>query len=304
MISVLGRRFPTPHVVDRGAEPVHLSACVVVVVLTLDRMPGECEQPGHAVPVRAVPGRGHGDRPRRVRGHHLHLHALGSRYGAAAERGASSQCVAESVGEPGIREKQVDEPGAGDLSAPHVGERDDTSRELLGDVARRALQRPCHPQGDVGRVVAVSWVGRALERHRHACNLGDGLTQLLQRISRQRLPHRRRGRRVFGPRSPRIGHDAPGADHASSFVSDLVLGDPRMTRSTSAPARYEKIAMLESTRAIESRRARSQRRGVPDVSVTAGSVSSGCVTLRVEAGTAGLVVAAGGARTVVVSGAA
>ena len=76
VVAVLRRLLPTPHRVDRRAEAVHLRARVVVVVLALDLVARELEQPRDGVAVRAVPRRRDGDRPGRVRRHHLDLHAL------------------------------------------------------------------------------------------------------------------------------------------------------------------------------------------------------------------------------------
>ena len=85
VVAVLRRLLAAPHRVDRGAEAVHLGAGVVVVVLALDRVAGEGEQPGHAVAVGAVAGRRDRHRAGRVRGDHLDLDALRRLGGAAAE---------------------------------------------------------------------------------------------------------------------------------------------------------------------------------------------------------------------------
>ena len=75
-ISVLGRLFAPANRLDGLAEPVHLRPGVVVVVLALDVVPRELEQPGHRVAVGAVPRRRHSDWPRRIRGDELDLDAL------------------------------------------------------------------------------------------------------------------------------------------------------------------------------------------------------------------------------------
>ena len=85
VVAVLGRLLAATHGVDRGAEAVHLRARVVVVVLALDRVAGEGEQPRDAVAVGAVAGRRDGHRAGRVRGDHLHLDALGRGGRAATE---------------------------------------------------------------------------------------------------------------------------------------------------------------------------------------------------------------------------
>ena len=199
VVAVLGRLLASPHGVDRGAEPVHLSAGVVVVVLALDGVAGEREQPGDAVAVGAVPGRGHGDRARRVRGHHLDLNALGRRLRSRRRtRSPAASMRRESLGEPGVVEVEVDEPGTGDLGcADAVERRRGRPRAPRRPHAAARFSVAGEPQGDVGRVVAVGGVGRALECDRHAGDLGEGSAELLQRISRQRFPRRRRRHR-FG----------------------------------------------------------------------------------------------------------
>ena len=56
VIAVLRRLLPAPHRLDRRAESLHLRAGVVVVVLALDLVAGELEQPRDGVAVRPVPG--------------------------------------------------------------------------------------------------------------------------------------------------------------------------------------------------------------------------------------------------------
>ena len=75
-VAVLRRLLPTPPRLDRFAEELDLTADVVVVVLALDVVPGELEQPRDGVAVRGVPRRADGERPRRVGGHELYLDAL------------------------------------------------------------------------------------------------------------------------------------------------------------------------------------------------------------------------------------
>ena len=57
LVAVLGRLLATPARLDRGAEELHLAAGVVVVVLALDVVAGELEQPRDRVAVGAVAGR-------------------------------------------------------------------------------------------------------------------------------------------------------------------------------------------------------------------------------------------------------
>ena len=84
LIAVLRRVLPAPDRLDRGAEAIHLRAGVVVVVLALDRVARVREDARDRVAVGPVPSRCDGDRPGRVRGHHLHLHPLGGIREAAA----------------------------------------------------------------------------------------------------------------------------------------------------------------------------------------------------------------------------
>ena len=62
-VPVLGRLLPAPDCVDGGVEALHLRTGIVVVVLALDVVPGEVEEPRHGVAVRAVPRRRDGTGP-------------------------------------------------------------------------------------------------------------------------------------------------------------------------------------------------------------------------------------------------
>ena len=84
-VAVLGWLLSAPDGVDGRAEEVHLRAGVVVVVLALDVVAGELEQPGDGVAVGAVPRGGDGDRPGRVRRDELDLDALRGLRRAGAE---------------------------------------------------------------------------------------------------------------------------------------------------------------------------------------------------------------------------
>ena len=75
-VTVLRRLLAAPHRVDRGAEPIHLAARVVVVVLALHRVAGELEQARDRVAVRTVSPVRDVERPGRVGRDHLHLHTL------------------------------------------------------------------------------------------------------------------------------------------------------------------------------------------------------------------------------------
>ena len=85
VVAVLGRLLAAADGLDGGAKPVHLAAGVVVVVLALDRVAGEREQPRDAVAVGAVPRRRDRDRAGRIGRDHLDLDALRRRSRAAAE---------------------------------------------------------------------------------------------------------------------------------------------------------------------------------------------------------------------------
>ena len=68
-----------------------------------------------------------------------------------------------------VRQPQVDEPGPRDLGRGDqraVGSRADRLGERLGDVQRRAAQRPCELHREVGREVAERRVRRAARRRR------------------------------------------------------------------------------------------------------------------------------------------
>jgi hypothetical protein len=117
---------------DRLAEALDLSADVVVVVLALDVMPGELEQASDRVAVRGVPRGADGQRPGRVRGHHLDLDALLDvrRSRPVARPGLEDLC--ERLPEPLRVEPEVDEAGAGHFRPL---DRSDTGR-MPGELLR------------------------------------------------------------------------------------------------------------------------------------------------------------------------
>ena len=91
VVAVLGDLRLSAHELqeprlDRGAEPVHLAAGIVEVVLPLDGPPGGLEQPGEGVADRGVPRVSDRERPGRVRAHELHLHPAAVRLGPAVAR--------------------------------------------------------------------------------------------------------------------------------------------------------------------------------------------------------------------------
>ena len=83
---------------DRGAEPVHLPAGVVEVVLALDGVAGGLEQARDRVAEHGVARVADVQRPRRVRAHELHLDALAGRLArrrtARPRRRSSAPCRA------------------------------------------------------------------------------------------------------------------------------------------------------------------------------------------------------------------
>src|SRR5439155_3456957 len=191
-IAVLGRLLPTSRRLDGLAEPVHLRAGVVVVVLALDLVAGEGEQSRDGVAVGAVARRRDGDRPRRVRGHHLDLDPLLRLGPATAGALAGVEDRAQSTREPGVGEKGVDEAGARDFGSLDVGQRLSRLYELRGELARRLTPRAGELQRGVRRVVAVFRVAGTLERD--AC--ADALGEPRDGISRQRSRAARRGPRA------------------------------------------------------------------------------------------------------------
>ena len=124
-------------------------------------MAAEGEQPRNAVAVRSVPRVRDEQRPRRVRGHHLDLHALGSAGNPAATVGIAH--LAERTHEERVGEPEVDEPRPGDLGRLDVLDLGDPGRELRRQLARRP---PCllrAAEGDVRGEVAVGRVLRPFE---------------------------------------------------------------------------------------------------------------------------------------------
>ena len=140
-VPVLGRLLAAPERFDGVAEAVHLRAGVVVVVLALDVVTGEGQQPRHRVAVRAVPRVRDRDRPGRVRRDHLDLDPLRRRRRPRAERVPGREDLAERLREPCVRDVEVDEAGRRrlrPLDEATLQRRDD---DLAGDVERRLPAR-------------------------------------------------------------------------------------------------------------------------------------------------------------------
>ena len=119
VVAVLGDRLAVPRGLDGEAEALHLTARIVVVVLALDSIAGEVEQPRDAVSVRPVSGVRDEDRPGRVRGDHLDLDVLGQRDPAAAVALAH---LRERGDEERVCEPEVEEPGPATSTAVDVVE--------------------------------------------------------------------------------------------------------------------------------------------------------------------------------------
>ncbi len=115
-VAVLGRLLPAPDRLDRRVEPLHLRPGVVVVVLALDLVAGEREQPGHGVAVGAVPGVRDGDRAGRVGRDHLHLDPLAApRPTPPPNPSPAARISPIAVGEPRVRDAEIDEARPGRL---------------------------------------------------------------------------------------------------------------------------------------------------------------------------------------------
>ena len=140
-VAVLRRLLATPHRLHRGMKALHLRPRVVVVVLALDLVACEGEQPRHRVAVRAVARSRDGQRAGRVCGDHLDLHALGSLRGARPVRVVRGEDVGQRGSEPGVGDVQVHEAGACRLGGGGEPLFDGTRRDLGRDVPRRAALR-------------------------------------------------------------------------------------------------------------------------------------------------------------------
>ena len=181
----LGRRFiPTASRLHRLAEELDLPAGVVEVVLLVDLVTRESQQPRYRVSVRAVARRTDRQRRNGVRRDELHLHACVRNRESAAVLLVD---LGERLREPVSRDPDVDEAGACDLGALDLREADHALGELGGDVAwsmvlgRRAAQR------DVRRVVAVRRIARPFELDRGTGELRDLFGEPRDRVTGQRL---------------------------------------------------------------------------------------------------------------------
>ena len=244
-VAVLGRLLPAPHRLDRGAEAVHLRAGVVVVVLALDRVARELEQPRDAVAVRAVPRGGDRDRAGRVRRHHLDLDPL------AGSRRAGAVVLADLGRPPRRRTASVShrltKPGPGDLGALDLGQRRRPSRRAPRRArAAGAACRGARAERDVRRVVAVRRVARALELDLLAGQLADRRREAIDGVRRQR---------------PSRGANSSSSARSSGSVPIAIRTSPASNRRSGLG-----VVSKRAVRACAARRSR-RRSSLPDPQV-------------------------------------
>src|SRR6185437_894193 len=185
LVAVLRHLLAAATGAQRRAEQIDLAARVVEVVLALDLVAGEREQPRQRVAVGGVACTANGHGAGRVAAHELDLETLRTCGRTGAEAHALVQHALHDVAVPARLQPQVDEPRPGDLGALDPG-RLQLLHDPLGDLARRRLHRLGQPQRHRARVVAVRGVGRAVEPHRLAVAAGradrgpQGLGQLAE----------------------------------------------------------------------------------------------------------------------------
>ncbi len=147
-------------------EVLDLLPGVVVVELPADAGALPLEQVREGIAERRLAAVADMERTGRVRRHELDQHALACPFAAAPEGIAFLQDAAHDALARIGPEEDVDEAGAGDLRALDERQWRQGGDELPGDVARAALQALRLLQRDVGRVVAVLRLLRALEHDR------------------------------------------------------------------------------------------------------------------------------------------
>jgi hypothetical protein len=161
VVAVLRHLLATPQRIDRTPETIDLRTGVVVVVLALDLVTTECEQPRDAVAVRAVPCVRNEERPGRVCRDHLDLYTLGRTGRPAAAVPVRHLC--ERPDEERVGEAQVDETGARDVRRLDVVD----LRNARGQLRRKLPRRPPRLLGgakrDIRGEIAVGRVLRPLE---------------------------------------------------------------------------------------------------------------------------------------------
>ena len=180
-IALLGRLLSYPDSLHGFAEQLHLPSRVVVVVLSHDDVARERQETGDGVAVSAVAGVRDSEGPRRVRGHHLDLHALGRGREAAAE-GLGLEDRAQRVDEPFVGDTEVHEPRTRDVRTVDETVLLHTRGDLGGDLAGRPPLGPGPLQGDRRRVVPVNGIRRALELDGSARDLAQCLREPRDRV--------------------------------------------------------------------------------------------------------------------------
>ena len=140
--------------VNRGAQQPDLIAGIVHVVLALHVVTGGVEHPGQYIAKHRPATVADGERAGRVDTDKLHLDAPFLPGVGAAEGRAGLQDRRDPLGQPGIGQQEVDEPGTGHRNLGQHRRRRDRFDDGRGDITRRGADRSCqaHRQrtGEVG----------------------------------------------------------------------------------------------------------------------------------------------------------
>ena len=162
-IAVLGGRESARGGEDRGAEVVHLRARVVDVELGGHGRAGGGEHAGDRVAERRPAGVADVQWAGGVRRHELEVDRLPREFFGAAVGGPGvDDPLREGAGGGGV-EREVDEPGTGDIDGRDPLDRAEPFGELGGKLSRGGAHRLGELHGDVGGPVAVIAVPRAIE---------------------------------------------------------------------------------------------------------------------------------------------
>src|SRR5438093_1741247 len=156
---------------DRAAERDELRPGVLDVVLALDSRAGELENRRQHVTERPAAGIRYGERPGRIRGDELDLHALAGKRLRATEVRSGAHDLVDLTGEPLLVEADVHEAA----QLVHGGDRRSDTHppaDRLGDVARRLAHLLRELQRDGRRVVAVVRISGTLHLNRHTVDVG------------------------------------------------------------------------------------------------------------------------------------
>ncbi len=162
---VLGDRLVASAQPHRLAELVDLRARVVEVVLARDVVAGELQHPRERVTVGRVPAARRGQRPGRVRGHVLDVHAQRLLRRPRAPAVARGQHLARRAHVPRVGEEDVQEARPRDLDVIDRGPEalGELLAQALGDLARRRAERRREQHRRVRGVVAETGLLRALQ---------------------------------------------------------------------------------------------------------------------------------------------